>query len=176
MRYIFFMAVWSFFLTGCSGYLPKPDNSSNTKPPLEIVSAHLRACEAGDWQTATEFLSESYSMKMKGMPFFVSIGKSNALDMHKARKQAFPDFKFNEKVESVEGNGVKLAVYLTGTHSGYLDYPISDVPKLQATGKTIRLPAEYFTYYVENDKIVYTAGEIPEGHGPKALKKQLGVE
>lgn len=39
------------------------------------------------------------------------------------------------------------------------------ISKIEATGKTI-----------ENDKIVYTFGVIPEGHGPNALMKQLGIE
>jgi len=72
---------------------------------------------------------------------------------------------------------VKVAIYLTGTHTGLLDYPKNvGVPKTEATGKSIDLPAEYFTYSVENDKIVHTYGFIPEGHGPQALMKQLGIE
>ncbi|NJN35240.1 MAG: hypothetical protein HC817_14320 [Saprospiraceae bacterium] len=71
---------------------------------------------------------------------------------------------------------MKVAVYLTGTHTGLLDYPKNvGVPKTEATRKTINLPSEYFTYSVENDKIVFTDGTIPEGHGPKALMNQLGI-
>ncbi len=148
----------------------------NTKTPTELVQAHLRAVAAGDWQTAQSQLSPEFTMQMKGMPFFVKIPFSEALAMHKARKQAFTDFTFNEKVEATTGNSVRIAVYLKGTHTGFLDYPIKEVPKLEATGKPIDLPAEYFTYFFENDLITRVYGEIPEGHGPPALKKQLGVE
>ena len=34
---------------------------------------------------------------------------------------------------------------------------------------------EDFVYSVENNKIVHTYGEIPEGHGPTALMDQLGI-
>jgi hypothetical protein len=176
IRHLFFAML--FLLAGCSGgYQAKSEKEAgNAKLPMETVQAHLRAVEQGNWELANSYLAEGYTMKMKGMPFFVSIAKSQALDMHKARKQAFPDFSFNEKSEGAEGgNGVRIGVYLKGTHTGYLDYPINEVPKLQATGKSIDLPVEYFTYYVEKDKIVYTYGEIPDGHGPVALKKQLGV-
>ena len=160
----------------CSYSQKSAADAHNTRPPEDVIREHLRAIEAGDWTKAASYLADNYSMKMKGMPFFISINKDHAFDMHKARKQAFPDFTFNEKIEGTDaGNGVKIAVYLKGTHTGYLDYPIKEVPKLQATGKSIDLPSEYFTYYVENDKIVYTYGEIPDGHGPAALKKQLGV-
>ena len=148
----------------------------NTRSPSDVVQAHLRTIEAGDWATAQSQLASDFSMQMKGMPFFAKIDVDHALDMHKARKRAFPDFRFNEKIESVQGNAVKIAVYLTGTHTGFLDYPIDAVPKLEATGKAIDLPAEYFTYYVEHDTIRRVFGEIPPGHGPPALKKQLGVE
>jgi hypothetical protein len=141
----------------------------------EIVREHLRAIEAGEWEKAAAMLSDDYTMKMKGMPFFVKIDKSKAFDVHKARKTAFPDFKFNETMTDVGKNGVKITVKLTGTHTGMLDYPVGDVPKTPATGKTVNLPEEYFTYYIEGDKIVHTYGEIPEGNGPPALKKQLGL-
>ena len=160
---------------GCGGYSP-PEDPRNTRDPMDIVRAHLRALEAGDWAAADALIADSYTMKMQGMPFFISIDKAHALDVHKAREQAFPDYTFNEKMEKVGVNGVKLTVTWSGTHTGFLDYPVGDVPKMKATGKKIALPAEYFTYYVEGDQIVYTYGEIPEGHGPPALKKQLGVE
>ncbi len=136
---------------------------------------HLRAAEAGDWRDADALLDPGFSMQMKGMPFFVTIPYARALDMHKARKTALPDFRFNEKVELEDGNSVRIAVYLSGTHTGPLDYPIDEVPKVAATGKTIALPVEYFTYFVEHDRIVRVFGDIPDGSGPPALKQQLGL-
>lgn len=92
------------------------------------------------------------------------------------RKQAFPGFKFNETLEPVPPNGVRAVVRWSGTHTGFLDYPVGNLPKTPATNKAVTFPAEYFTYYVEDDRIVNTYGEIPEGHGPPALNQQLGRE
>jgi hypothetical protein len=154
----------------------KTSHSVAIASPKEIVTAHLRAIENSDWEKANSFLSEKFNMKMKGMPFFVSIQKKDALNMHKARKMAFPDFKFNEKIEWEKGNQVKIAAFITGTHTGLLDYPaITKVPKTPATGLKIDLPSEYFIYTVENGEIVDIYGEIPDGHGPTALKKQLNI-
>lgn len=165
-------------LTSCGNYTPKSmSDAGNTRPPREIVQEHLRAAEAGDFARAEASIADNYVMKMQGMPFFISIKKPNALDMHKVRKMAFPDFKFNEKIEWEKDNQVKIAVFLTGTHTGVLDYPSSvGVPRTEPTGKKIDLPAEYFIYSVENDKIVHTYGEIPDGNGPTALMKQLGIK
>ncbi|MEZ4301042.1 MAG: nuclear transport factor 2 family protein [Polyangiaceae bacterium] len=160
--------------SGCGGYTPGA-TPNNTRPPREIVAEHLRAVEAGDWDRAGVLLSDAYTMKMAGMPFFVEIDRAHAFDVHKARKTAFPDFKLNETMEDVGTNGVKVTVRWSGTHTGFLDYPVGDLPKTPATGKHVSLPEEYFVYYVEGDRIVHTYGEIPEGHGPPALKKQLGL-
>jgi predicted ester cyclase len=177
IKFILAMSIAQFLFSGCSSYKPlSNEKANNTQTPTEIVTTHLRAVEAGDWDKANSYLSGDYKMKMKGMPFFVSIKKKDALEMHKARKTAFPDFKFNEKIEYATNNQVKVAIYLTGTHTGLLDYPKNvGVPKTNATGKKIDLPSEYFIYSVENNKIVDTYGEIPDGHGPKALMKQLGI-
>jgi len=176
MRVSLLLPLLVTLLVACAS-APQPlmEGAGNTRAPLERVQAHLRAAEAGDWETAEGHLADGFEMQMKGMPSWVKIGRPNALDMHKARKTAFPDFKFNEQVVSQQGNAVTVAVYLTGTHTGPLDYPIAEVPKLAPTGRSIDLPAEYFTYYVEKDLIRRVFGVIPEGHGPPALKKQLGV-
>ena len=177
-KIILVVAIAQVLFSGCGSYKPLSNESANNKlTPTEVVKAHLRAIENGDWEKANGYLAEGYKMKMKGMPFFISIKKKDALDMHKARKTAFPDFKFNEVIESATNNQVKVAIYLTGTHKGLLNYPENvGVPKTEATGKKINLPSEYFIYSVENDKIVDTYGEIPDGHGPKALMEQLGIK
>jgi predicted ester cyclase len=173
----FLAAICPIVLSACSEYQPKDNvQAHNTLSPTEVVTAHLRVVEQGDWTKADSYLSDNYTMKMKGMPFFVSIKRVDALTMHKARKRAFPDFRFNEKIEWARDNQVKVSVYLTGTHTGVLEYPESvGVPRTEPTGLTIDLPSEHFTYSVENDKIVHTYGEIPEGHGPPALMKQLKI-
>jgi hypothetical protein len=156
---------------------PKPTTDAhNTRTPRELVVEHLRAVEAGDWDRAEAAIADNFTMQVDKMPRWVSIKRPDALDLHKARKQAFPDFRFNEQIEAEAGNSVRIAVYLTGTHTGYLDYPLRSVPKLEATNKPIDLPVEYFTYYIEGDRIAHIFGEIPKGHGPDALKEQLGVD
>jgi hypothetical protein len=174
--------IWLLSITlllGACATAPAPisnQEADNERSPREVVSEHLRAVEAGDWDVAQAQIAPGFTMQMEGMPRWVTIDRPNALDTHQARKRAFPDFRFNETIERQEGNSVTIAVYLTGTHTGYLDYPINQVPELEATGRSINLPAEYFTYYIENDRIRAVFGRIPEGHGPPALKEQLGVE
>ncbi len=144
----------------------------------EIVSQHLRAVEAGDWQKADSFIADDYSMSGT-IPFpislFVRIGKKESLRMHKPRKTAMPDFKFNETVLEETDDMVKLQVNLTGTHTGVIDYTgiLRGVPVIPPTGKKVNLPNEYFTYFVRDGKIYKTIGKIPKNAGVQALVRAV---
>jgi predicted ester cyclase len=144
----------------------------------QIVTEHLRAVEAGDWDRALSFIADDYAMTGT-VPFpislFVKIGKKDALRMHVPRKRALPDFQFNETVLAETDDSVKLQVNLSGTHTGVIDYTgiLRGVPVIQPTGKRISLPAEYFTWFVRDDKIVKTIGEIPKGAGVQGLVRAV---
>jgi predicted ester cyclase len=143
----------------------------------QIVQEHLRAVEAGDWEKADSYIATNYTMSGT-IPFpislFVKITKKDSLRMHKPRKRALPDFKFNEKIIEENDEMVKLQVNISGTHTGVIEYNIlRGVPVIQPTGKKISLPSEYFTYFVENGQIVKTIGMIPKNAGVQALVKAV---
>ncbi len=144
----------------------------------DVVYAHLRAVEAGDWDTAQSFIADEYRMTGT-IPFpislFVRIGKRDALRMHQARKRALPDFKFNEQTLDEREDMVKLQVNISGTHTGVIDYTgiLRGIPVLQPTGKQVNLPDEYFTYTVRDGKIIGTIGKIPKNAGVQALVRAV---
>ena len=144
----------------------------------DIVAAHLRAVEAGDWDKAMSFIGDDYRMTGT-IPFPVSlivkIGKKDALRMHIPRKRALPDFKFNEKVLSETDDTVALQVNLSGTQTGLIDYTgvLRGVPVIAPTGKRVNLPDEFFTYTVRDGKIVKTVGRIPKNAGVQALVRAV---
>jgi predicted ester cyclase len=144
----------------------------------QIVQEHLRAVEAGDWEKADSYIATNYTMSGT-IPFpislFVKITKKDSLRMHKPRKRALPDFKFNEKIIEENDEMVKLQVNISGTHTGVIEYNgiLRGVPVIQPTGKKISLPSEYFTYFVENGQIVKTIGMIPKNAGVQALVKAV---
>jgi predicted ester cyclase len=144
----------------------------------DVVQAHLRAVEAGDWDTALSLIADDY--RLTGIiPFpislFVKIRKQDALRMHKARKRALPDFKFNEQILDEREDMVKLQVNLSGTHTGVIDYTgiLRGIPVLEPTGKQVNLPNEYFTYFVRDGKIIKTIGNIPKDAGVPALVRAV---
>jgi hypothetical protein len=149
-----------------------------TMKAYQIVQEHLRAVEAGDWEKADSYISSNYTMRGT-IPFpirlFVKITKKDSLRMHKPRKRALPDFKFNEKILEETDEMVKLQVNISGTHTGVIDYTgiLRGVPVIQPTGKKISLPSEYFTYFVTNGQIFKTIGEIPKNAGVQALVRAV---
>jgi hypothetical protein len=56
-----------------------------------------------------------------------------------------------------------------------IDYSgiLRGVPVVQPTGRKVRLPSEYFEYFVENGLIVRIVARIPKDAGVKALVKAV---
>ena len=153
-------------------------NADQPRSAKEIVTQHLRAVEAGRWDEADALIAADYRMSGT-IPFpvslFVKIGKAQALQMHKPRKRALPDFKFNERVLEESPDHVKLEVNLTGTHTGVIDYTavLRGIPVIQPTGRALKLAPEYFTYFVSDGLIVRTVGQIPKGAGVQGLVRAV---
>lgn len=144
----------------------------------DVLFKHLRAVEAGDWDTALSQISDDY--RLAGViPFpislFVRIGKAQSLDMHKARKRALPDFRFNEDYLETSDQSVSIQVNLTGTHTGVIDYRglVRGIPVVQPTGKAVKLNPEWFTYEVRNGLITRTVGKIPKNAGVPGLVRAV---
>jgi hypothetical protein len=146
----------------------------------KVIFDHLRAVEAAQWEKVEADIDEKYQLTGV-LPFplnlFVKIGKSQALDMHKARKRALPNFKFNEDYLEETPTSVKIQVNLTGTHTGTIDYRglIRGIPVIEPTGKEVKLNPEWFTYYVQNNKIVKIVADIPKNSGVHGLVKAVSA-
>lgn len=180
MKKIVPITALSLFLSACGGNdTSEVSNSSGTwRSAKEVVLEHLRNVEQGNWQAADAAIADSYSMTGT-IPFpvslFVKIGKAQAMQMHKPRKRAMPDFKFNERILEETPNRIKLEINLTGTQSGVIDYTgvLNGIPVIQPTNKKLKLAAEFFTYFVKDNQIVRTIGEIPKGAGVDGLIKAV---
>lgn len=146
--------------------------------PVEVVFNHLRSIEKGDWEKANSYIAENYTATGV-IPFpislFIKLRKKDALTMHKARKNALPDFKFNEEILESSDTMVKIQVNLTGTQTGTIDYRgiLRGIPVMPPTGKFVKLNPEYFTYHIVNNKIEKVEIDIPKNAGVKGLVKAV---
>jgi len=146
--------------------------------PKEITNLHLRSVEAGEWDKALSYISQDY-ITTGVIPFpvslFIKLRKAQALTMHKARKRALPDFKFNEEYQEIEGDRVKIQVNLTGTQTGTIDYTkeLRGIPVIPPTNKFVKLNPEWFEYFVKNDQIYKVIADIPKNAGVKGLVRAV---
>ena len=139
---------------------------------LEMASKLFQAIEAKDTIEAAKYLSTDF---MFSGPVPEPINGQDWLAMQQTLSIAFPDWKFNATDLEEENGEVRGVVQITGTHKGELDLSIIGMPKVPATGKSIKLPHEKITLGVSDGKITSLASAATEGAGVMGILSQLGV-
>ena len=145
----------------------------NTMDQTKIVENFFKAIEKDDFLTAESYMSSNVKVTGVGPE---PLGAKEFLGVHKAFNKGMPDFRFNYKINKVTDNVIETKVMLTGTHIKEMPGPIPGLPNIPATNKTLRMPEEYVTFTIKDNKIqILHLEQIPNGGLPGVLK-QLGVE
>ncbi len=139
--------------------------------PIQIVKECMAAIEARDFERAAQCLTDDFQF-IGGLP--KPIGKQEWLGVHKALRQAMPDFKFNLSNATEKEGKVNGQVRLTGTHKGTLTIPSLDLTVL-ATGKSVALPKEKIEAQIQTNKMKRLEVTPVEGGGLAGIVKQMGV-
>lgn len=139
----------------------------------EIVRALFGAFEAGDMEAAAGYLDEGF--RFNG-PVPEPIGKDQWVGPQAAMRAGIPDWSFNLSDVQTDGDVVRTAVQVTGTHTGELDLSPIGMPVVPATGRSVSNPVEHPEVTVRDGKItgVHVGDVGPEG-GVGGILKQLGV-
>jgi predicted ester cyclase len=90
-------------------------------------------------------------------------------------RTALPDFKFDIKQVTVNGNQATLKVLWSGTHSGPLSLPMPGLPTIPPTGKKVSVKDAYIIT-VLGDKVSHIHIDSPADGGIPAMLAQLGVK
>jgi hypothetical protein len=88
----------------------------------------------------------------------------------------FPEWKINPMNFKEEGDQVKFAVQITGTHTQPLSLPMPGMPPIPPTGKEIRNPREPITATVRNGKVTRLEATVVPNGGVMGVLNQLGVQ
>ncbi len=139
----------------------------------ELAEAFTRAFNSGDIDTLASFLSDDF--RFSG-PVPEPIGKDQWVGLSRILKAAFPDIKYNIRITGIEGNVVKTANQVTGTHTNGLDMSFMGMPVIPATGKAFSNPEETAETTVEGDKVTAMHVTIAEGGGLMGILAQIGVK
>lgn len=138
----------------------------------DIVLEYMAALGAHDFATCASYLTDDFTFTgLMSEP----LGRTEFLALEQAFYRAMPDCSYFVSNVEAEDEIVRATVQRKGTHTGELTLPISSLPSIPATGKTLYLPAEPFEYGIDKDKIMYIEVWPVPGGGIEGLLSQLGI-
>ena len=131
---------------------------------VEGLKAHDIARVAASVSYQLEFLSAAKLL-----------GKTEFLDMLRALYAGFPDWRYEyDRIEDRGGGNYAIRWRQGGTHTGVLAMPGLD--PIPPTGRSVRIPEQYFFYRVAGGKVVEIRPEPVAGGAPRGILEQIGVE
>jgi predicted ester cyclase len=139
----------------------------------ELAETFTGLLNSADFDTAASYLSEDF--KFSGAVPKPVDGKQ-WIGILKTMKNAFPDFKMNVRIQSVEGNVIKSVNQLTGTHTGDFDLSAMGMGIIPPTGKSFVNARESGVTTVKDGKITSNHITPVEGGGLMGILAQLGVQ
>jgi predicted ester cyclase len=96
--------------------------------------------------------------------------------MQQSLSKAFPDWRFNVESLREEGGKIRGTVQITGTHKGELDLSALGMPRIAATGKSIKLPRSEITITYSDGKLTSLDSPAPVDGGVAGILSQLGIK
>ena len=141
---------------------------------VEMTKALLIAIESGNYEDATGYLSDDFQFIG---PVPEPVSGEVWLKLHSVLTDAFPDFSFNVGYIHETVFGAEVEVQITGIHQNELDLTAMGLPKIAATGKTVKLPVEHADITIDGDKITkFHVKDVRPDGGVLGILQQLGVE
>ena len=107
-------------------------------------------------------ISETVSDDLAFVTATTRLTKDQFLQMLRAIYTGFPDWQYDHDPPELRGTTVAVRWQQGGTHTGTFTLP--GMAPFAATGRTVKIPAQYFFYIVRGGRIVEIRPEaIPEG-------------
>lgn len=126
-----------------------------------------------DLDSAASYLAEDFQFSG---PVPEPVDSKQWLGLMKAMNAAFPDINYHTRILGVDGNVVKTASQLSGTHTNDLDLTAMGLGVIPATGKSFSIPEEQGEATVKDGKITSMHLNTGQDSGLMGILKQLGVE
>lgn len=136
-----------------------------------IVKELMDALEKGDFETASSKMADNFSFLG---PLPIPIGKNEFIMFMQTIRMGIPDWSYQYKFISEEGEKVTGTVKLQGTHSGELNIPM--LPALKPSGIRVELPDGPINFITEGEKVKQISLSNSDGGGILGLLKQLGIQ
>jgi len=138
----------------------------------EITEAFLKAIETLDIDSAAQYCADSFTYS--GPPPKPMSMKEWQV-MAKSVKKAFPDWRFNAKLDRIEGNIAHITTQIKGTNRGEFDLKPIGMGVIPATDKIFALPFTTAKVTFQGNKIINFNLDVEIGSGIPNILSQLGV-
>ncbi len=102
------------------------------------------------------------------------VNKERFLAFLRALYTAFPDWHYDHDEPERRGDEIAVQWRQGGTHTGTL--ALSGARPVAATGKQVKIPAQFFYYWIQDNMIVEIRPEPIAGGAPQGILEQIGVE
>jgi predicted ester cyclase len=102
-----------------------------------------------------------------------TLSKKQFLEMLTAMYAGFPDWSYDHDPPEVREDRIAVRWRQGGTHTGMLALP--GFEPVQATGRSVRIPEQFFFYRLRDGQIVEIRPEAIQGGAPWAIFEQIGA-
>src|SRR5260221_1544558 len=138
----------------------------------EIVRMLYSSLEAKEFDTAQSMLTDDFTFSgATPQP----LNKHQWIGVIRAMKDAMPDWSFNYKGVSTDGDYVEGTVAITGTQTGTLNLPMPGMQPIPATGKHVAGPKEKVELTVRGEQVASLTVENVPGGGVPGIVAQLNA-
>ncbi len=118
-------------------------------------------------------IAETVSEDLAFVTLNKTLTKDQFLQMLRALYAGFPDWHYDHDPPELRDETIAVKWRQGGTHTGIFALPgIAPVP---AIGRTVQIPAHYFFYQVQDDRIIEIRPEPVRGGAPGGILEQIGI-
>jgi predicted ester cyclase len=136
-------------------------------PP--VLRSYIEGLKAHDVERVASTVSEDLAFVSSGR----TLDKSQFLGMLRALYAAFPDWQYDHSRPEVGEEVIAIKWRQWGTHSG--TFAMSGVNPIEATGRRVTIPEQYFFYQVRDDQIWEIRPDPVPGGAPHGILAQIGI-
>ena len=137
-------------------------------PPLALYMDGLRSHDLAK-------IEDSFAGDIQFVTPARTMESSEILSFLAALYRGFPDWKYvNDPPIRTGQCAIGVKWHQGGTHSETLAFP--GFPAYAATGKTVKIPAHFFYYLVDDQGLHEIRPDPIPGGAPRGIFEQIGVE
>jgi len=144
----------------------------DTLKPTEIVQTFITALQAGDMETAAQYMTDDFVFEGWTPQ---ALNKGEFLALQSELHAAMPDYAFNLSDMREQNGVVRALMQITGTQTRPLNLPMFGI-HVPYTGVSVILPQEHVEFVLADGKVAQMRVETKPGGGLAGLLQQIGAE